>query len=109
MIFLLPLTNEIAVCDCARIENWRTATVGEYEYVKDVFIADVKKISEDKTRYEFVVSEVFKGKLKVGATIKGINPKYCGPVVSKKGKWLFFGTVSNNFHLKKNYGKNILH
>ena len=101
LIFLLPVTNEVEVCDCARIENWRTATVGEYEYVKDVFIGEVKKISEDKTEYEFVVLEVFKGNLKVGRTVKGINPKYCEPDVNKKGHWLFFGAFSDNFNLNE--------
>lgn len=98
-MFLFPTHNRIDICDCARIENWRTATVGEYEYVKDVFIGDVKMISEDKTEYELIVTEVFKGELKVGSMVKGINPEYCSPNVTKKGEWLFFGTFKNNFHL----------
>ena len=100
-MFLLPIQNRIDACNCARIENWRTATVGEYEYVKDVFIGDVKMISEDKTEYELIVTEVFKGELKVGATVKGINPEYCSPNVGKKGEWLFFGTLTNYFHLNE--------
>lgn len=100
-MFLLPIQNGIDACDCARIENWRTATAGEYEYVKDVFIGDVKIISDDRTEYELIVTEVFKGDLKVGTVVKGINPKYCGPIINKKGQWLFFGTFSNNFHLNE--------
>lgn len=100
-IFLFPIAQQVDICDCARIENWRTATVKEYEFVKDVFIGDVRKISNDKSEYELIISEVFKGTVEVGATIKGINLKYCGPVVDKKGQWLFFGTITEYFHINE--------
>lgn len=100
-MFLHPIQNGIGPCDCAGIENWRTATVGEYEYVEDVFIGNVKTLSGDKAEYEIEVTEVFKGDLKVGSLIKGINSQNCEPIVNKKGQWLFFGTFSNNFHINE--------
>ncbi len=89
----------MSLCDCAPIGNWRNATNMEYEYVDDVFIGDVKNINEFETEYEIVICEVFKGDLKVGQKIKGINLKYCSPIVSKKGQWLFFGTYSTDFKI----------
>ena len=97
-IFLL---NGINFCDCAPIENWRTATDKEYDYVDNVFIGDVNLISENKNEYELVVCEVFKGNLKIGQRIKGINPKYCPPIVNKEGQWLFFGKFSTDFKLNE--------
>ena len=95
------LFSGINFCDCARIENWRTATHGEYEYVDDVFIGDVNLISENKNEYELIVCEVFKGNLEIGEKIKGINAKYCGPIVDKKGQWLFFGKFLTEFKLNE--------
>lgn len=108
LLFLLPITNEVAVCDCVWSKNWRKAIVKEYESVDDVFIGEVKSISDDNLEYEVIVTDVLKGNLKVGTAVTGINPIYCDPIVDKKGPWLFFGTLLDNFYLNEcGYTSNI--
>lgn len=99
LIFLLTI-NFIPIgmdnCTCARIENWRRATSQEFEYVDDVFIGDVT-INEKQTDYSIVVCEVFKGELKSGQIIKGVNIGSCEPFVAQNGKWVMFGKYSTEF------------
>ncbi|WP_127845636.1 hypothetical protein [Psychroflexus aestuariivivens] len=93
---LIFIPNENKNCTCAPIENWQKATPKEFEYVDDVFIGDVT-ISENQTDYLIVVCEVFKGDLKSGQKIKGVNIGYCGPFVDKNGEWVMFGKYLTEF------------
>ena len=84
-------------CDCAPINNVDRALDHEYKFVDDVFVGDVKWFDNDSTNFEIIVCEVFKGDLKPGQKIKGINEGLCGPFVFKTGEWIFLGTYSNKF------------
>lgn len=98
LTFLFSI-NQTPDCECPRIEDWRNFTIKEFEYSQEVFIADVIWISEDETEFKFIVLEVFKGDLAVGTTITGINARPCGPLVNKKGDWLFFGMLTDLFQI----------
>jgi len=96
--FILLLTSiKLLACDCAPIKNADRALDHEFKFVDDVFIGDVKWFNNDSTTYEVIVCEVFKGDLKPGQKIKGVNKGLCGPFVLKTGEWIFLGTYSTNF------------
>lgn len=94
---LLLVTISTLACDCAPIKYVDRAIENEYKFVDDVFIGDVKWIDDDSTYYEIIVCEVFKGDLRPGQKIKGINKGLCGPYVFKTGEWILLGTYSNEF------------
>ena len=102
LLGFIIITKSTNNCNCAPIENWRSATEAEFQIVDLVFVGDVQRIDEEGSGYEIVVCEVFKGNLLPGERISGINPKTCNPVVDRKGQWLFFGEKSDQNRFKQN-------
>ncbi|MCY2686788.1 hypothetical protein [Salinimicrobium sp. TH3] len=93
LTFFIWFSESRENCTCAPVGNWKGATEAEFRNVELVFTGDVQRIEESGSEYEIVVCEVFKGNLKEGQRISGINPASCNPIVDQKGQWLFFGKM----------------
>lgn len=97
LFILIFIPNGSEYCTCKPLGHWEKATPKEYEYVDNVFIADIT-IDKNQTDYRITVCEVFKGNLKAGQTLNGKNIGTCGPYVDEDGEWVLFG--NNKAHFK---------
>lgn len=98
-ILLFTTWTELCACSCAPIKKEDRKFYKEYEFVDDVFIGEVKNFDDDSINYAIEICEVFKGNLRPGQLIQGVNEGYCEPFVDKNGEWMFLGHYSDTFEV----------
>lgn len=85
-------------CSCYGVRDVRKGIPKEFNRSNDVFIGDVISVHDNNYVYKIEVRQVFKGNLKVGQTIKGVNVD-CPPFITDidvDERWIFFGQQYSN-------------
>ena len=100
LLFLIILFFQVTgiklfACDCGPPENLDSIRAQEYKNSDVVFTGKIVFLSEGWTEFKIQVTETFKGDIKRGQVIAGMNNITCVPYINGGGQWLIYGKMEN--------------
>lgn len=102
LILISSIINQSFACTCVIPTSIDAIQDYEYENSEFVFIGEVFQINVVEKSFKVKIVELFKGREKEKAIIKGIYNEQCGPIIDEIGEWLLYANLTLDNTLKIN-------